>query len=289
MQVPKGKIIAIGGHEDKGSVPMPAEENLRTNIRFFEHGILKRIHDELYGLGTRIEVITTASLIPEEMGKAYLDAFLLLGCDNVGILHIKSAADANKPEYLQRLHAANAVMFTGGDQRRITDAFLGSAALQLLRKRYLNEDKFLISGTSAGAMALSYIMIKGALEQDPLVKGIVQTGEGMGLLQKIIIDTHFVNRRRIPRLTEAIAANPTHIGIGLGEDTGILIKNGNNIETIGSALVVVLDARKATVNNYEEIAVGEALCLENLTMHVLPRGQVYLLDKGKFVKPELAL
>ncbi|WP_242928794.1 cyanophycinase [Pontibacter vulgaris] len=287
MQVPKGKIVAIGGHEDKGSVPMPADENLRASIRFFEHGILKRIHDELYGLGTRIEVITTASHIPEEMGKAYVDAFLLLGCENVGVMHIQNATDANRHENLKRLQEANAVMFTGGDQKRIADAFMGSEALTLLKNRYLYEEKFLVSGTSAGAMALSAIMIEGAKELNPLVKGTVRIGEGMGLIQQIIIDTHFVNRRRIPRLTEAIAANPTHIGIGLGEDTGILITQGNIIETIGSALVIIIDGRKLTLNNYEEIAPDEAICLENLIMHVLPRGKAYLLNKGKFLTTEL--
>jgi cyanophycinase len=67
MAIPKGKIVAMGGNEDKGSIPVPAEEHLRKQVRFFENGILKRIHDELHGIGTRIQVITTASLIPEEI------------------------------------------------------------------------------------------------------------------------------------------------------------------------------------------------------------------------------
>src|SRR5687767_15343558 len=115
--------MAIGGNEDKGSIPVPAEEHLRKQVRFFENGILKRIHDALYGIGTRIEVITTASLIPEEMGQAYFDAFVRLGCDNVGILHIQNQEDVKMPEYLERLKKADAVMFTGGNQNRITKIF----------------------------------------------------------------------------------------------------------------------------------------------------------------------
>ena len=283
MEVPKGKIVAIGGNEDKGSVPIPADEEMRKQVRFFQDGILKRIHDELYGIGTRIEVITTASLIPEELGQAYFDAFVRLGCDNVGNLHIRTREDANHPENLERIGKADAIMFTGGNQNRITEVFYDSAVLQLLQKRYMLEEKFLISGTSAGAMALSGIMIRGSVQQDPLVKGTVEIGEGLGLLQELIIDTHFVNRRRIPRMIETISAHPSLVGIGLGEDTGIMISNGSCIETIGSGLVVVLDGRKLQQNNYQSAQTGEPLCLENLVMHVLPRGKSFLVLSGEVV------
>ena len=283
MEYPKGKIVAIGGHEDKGTTPQPVELELRTHVRFFENGILKRIHDELHGLGTRIEVITTATIFPEELGQAYFNAFLMLGCDNVGLLHIKTREDVNNPEYLERLAATDCVMFTGGDQSRILNVFAGSSALEILKKRYWEEEKFLISGTSAGAMALAEIMITGSDEQDPLVKGTVYMSAGLGLLQSIIIDTHFVNRRRMPRMIESIAANPTHVGIGLGEDTGILITNGTCVETIGSGLVMVLDGRQLKENNFEQAAGGELLCVENLIMHVLPRGKSFLIPAGGMV------
>ena len=283
MEYPKGKIVAIGGKEDKGSIPQPQEAHLRHQVRFFENGILKRIHDELHGLGTRIEVITTATSFPEELGEAYYKAFLLLGCDNIGQLHIKTREDASNPEYLERLRKADGIMFTGGDQRRLTEVFSNTEALEILKKRYWAEEKFLISGTSAGAMALAEIMITGSDEQDPLVKGTVCIGPGLGFLQSIIIDTHFINRRRMPRMIESIAANPAHIGIGLGEDTGILITNGTCVETIGSGLVVVLDGRKLKENNFESANPGELICIENLIMHVLPRGKSFLIPSGDMV------
>jgi cyanophycinase len=279
MPIPKGKIVAIGGNEDKGSILTPEEENLR----FFDQGILKRIHDELHGLGTRIEVITTATIRPDEAGKVYTDAFLLLGCDNVGVLPIQHPDDTRRPDYLQRLKETDAVMFTGGDQQRITHTFEGSEMLQLLKTRYQQEEKFLISGTSAGAMAFSGVMINGYHERGPLLKGTVELSAGLDILENVIIDTHFVNRRRIPRLIEAIAANPTHIGIGLGEDTGILITWNNCIETIGSGLVIIIDARKVAENNYSQILTGQPLCIENLVMHVLPKGRSYNILTGEFM------
>ncbi|KAA9331778.1 cyanophycinase [Adhaeribacter soli] len=283
METPKGKIVAIGGKEDKGSIPQPTDPELRNQVRFFENGILKRIHDELYGLGTRIEVVTTATQFPAEVGQAYLDAFLLLGCDNVGQLPIHSREDADEPEYLERLRKADGVMFTGGDQTRIAEIFPGSKALQILKQQYWQKEKFLISGTSAGAMALAGIMITASDERDPLVKGTVQLGEGLGLLQQVIIDTHFINRRRMPRMIESIAAYPDHIGIGLGEDTGILITRGTNIETIGSGLVMIMDGRKLKDNNYQQVEPGEQLCLENILLHVLPRGKSFQIPSGNLV------
>ncbi|MBD1396841.1 cyanophycinase [Pontibacter sp. JH31] len=277
---PKGKIVAIGGNEDKGSFPPHTDADKEQQILFFEQGILKRIHDELYGIGTRIEVVTTATSIPDELYQVYLHGFMLLGCDNVGHLKIQSREQADSNNTLQRLQKADAVIFTGGDQLRIAAAFNDTEALKLIRNRYLSEVKFLVAGTSAGAMALCKTMIEGSTEIKPLVKGIVFMGHGLGLLHNVIIDTHFVNRRRIPRMIEAIAMQPQLVGVGLGEDTGVLISKGNEIETIGSGLVVILDGRKLQENNFNQLQAGEPLCLEHLIMHVLPRGRRYLIDQG---------
>ncbi|WP_439883532.1 cyanophycinase [Pontibacter sp. MBLB2868] len=279
--VPKGKIVAIGGNEDKGSFPLTNNVDEPEQIQFFEQGILKRIHDELYGIGTRIEVITTATGIPEELYNAYLHGFILLGCDNVGHLAIKTREQADSEVTLQRLRKADGVMFTGGNQLRISETFINTKALKLMAHRYLHEEKFLIAGTSAGAMALCQVMIESSTETKPLIKGIVKLGQGLNFVSSTIIDTHFVNRRRIPRMIEAIASHPKLVGIGLGEDTGILISEGKQIETIGSGLVVIFDARELEGNNFKLIKKGEPLCLEHLIMHVLPKGRSYFIDKAK--------
>ncbi|WP_242917212.1 cyanophycinase [Pontibacter liquoris] len=282
MPVPKGKIIAIGGNVDKGTYPTPSLPNLRRKINFFQQGILERIHRELYGKTSRLEIVTTASLIPEEVGAAYVQAFALLDSHNVGVLHIQTREEADQPENLARLRQAHGVLFTGGDQSRIAAAFLQSQALSILQQRYQQEEKFLISGTSAGAMALGNIMIRSAEHRRILAKGTVRLGEGLSLLPNLIIDTHFINRRRMPRLIESIAAYPDHIGIGLGEDTGVMIRNGNVIETIGTGLVVLMDGRQLYENNFPAIANGEALCLEHLLLHVLPMGKCFMVSPGRF-------
>lgn len=269
---------------DKGTYPTPTIPSLRRKIKFFQQGILERIHLELYGTESRLEVVTSASLIPEEIAAAYVQAFHLLDSHNIGVMHIQTREEADRPENLERLRVAHGVLFTGGDQSRITAAFLNTHALAILQQRYQQEDKFLISGTSAGAMALSGIMIKSAEHRRILAKGTVRLGEGLGLLPDMLIDTHFINRRRMPRLIESIAAYPDRIGIGLGEDTGVLIKNGNIIETIGSGLVILMDGRQLYENNFINIPNGEALCLEHLLLHVLPKGKSYLVHSGCFLK-----
>ncbi len=178
---PKGKLIAIGGNEDKGTYPNPSAKRLYT-LNFFELGILKRFILELAHEDPRIEVITSASMIPLEVGERYESAFKLLNINNLGLMHISTPEEAQQPEYLERLKAADGIMFTGGDQSRITQMFLNTEFLEVLKERYQNENNFVIAGTSAGAHAMSEIMIKGGSVPNALIKGTVKFGEGLGLL-----------------------------------------------------------------------------------------------------------
>ena len=157
MEKPKGKLIAIGGAEDKGT-DLEAGYIHRSNLNFFELGILKRIDEEAGGVNARIEVITTASSIPKEVGQNYLDAFSKLGCNNIGHINIRDRSDANSSEFYDRIRNCDGVMFSGGNQLRLTSIFGGTEILALIHERYLH-DKFLIAGTSAGAMAMSNTMI----------------------------------------------------------------------------------------------------------------------------------
>lgn len=280
--IPKGKLIAIGGNEDKGTFPNPrSKKNYRLD--FFELGILKRITTELHNTDARIEVITSASMIPEEVGELYLRAFSILGSQNVGLMHIRHEDEAHHPEYIKRIRKADSVMFTGGNQSRLTRFFCNSEILDILKHRYLHEN-FVIAGTSAGAMAMSEIMIKGGSSSGSLMKGAVKVGEGLGLIRNVIIDSHFVKRGRFGRLIEAVASHPKTVGIGLGEDTGVLIKNGNLIETIGSNLVIIIDGHNVKHTNIFKAEEGTPLSIENILMHVLATGNVYDIQERHFFK-----
>ncbi|MES2389729.1 MAG: cyanophycinase [Bacteroidota bacterium] len=281
MSVPKGKIIAIGGNVDKGTDPEGSAAY--SHVNFFESGILRRILYEMKGPESRVEVITTASMIPEEIGEGYKQAFDRLGCRNVGVMHIKSRHDAVKPEFEQRIREADGVMFTGGNQLRLSTIFGGTPLLQILRNKYLHED-FMISGTSAGAMAMSTTMIYGGESSEALLKGEVKITTGLGFVPNVIIDTHFVKRGRFGRLTQAVAGNPGAIGIGLGDDTGVLITEGTQIETIGSGLVLLFDGHNIKYSNIADIPEGSPISIENLVVHILAKGFKYSLTERSFTE-----
>ncbi|WP_114781567.1 cyanophycinase [Botryobacter ruber] len=280
MDKPKGKLIAVGGNEDKGTYPNPRSRK-KYYLDFFELGILKRFLNEIPAEEPTIEVITTASLIPEEVGERYTSAFGILGCEGVGIMHIREEKDALQPDYLERIKKADGIMFSGGDQSRLTRMFCDTEFLDILKHRYWNED-FVIAGTSAGAMAMSEVMIKGGSAKESLLKGAVKIGRGLGLISGVIIDSHFVIRGRFGRLMEAVVAHPNTIGIGLGEDTGVLITEGHMIETIGSNLVVIADGHALGYTNYPEIEKGRPVAIENMLMHVLSKGNVYDIETREF-------
>jgi cyanophycinase len=282
MKNAKGKLIIIGGHEDKGNYEALSEEELQRKNVFLEEGVLKRVLQEVNTSSPKVEVITSASLIPKEVGEMYEEAFKNLNVPQIGIMDIASTEDANNPEFVERLRNAHAVMLSGGDQNRLVSFFTGSKALRVLQERYLNEADFLIAGTSAGAMCMSQVMIMGGFESKPLVKGSVQTGTGLGFLDRLIFDTHFIVRSRFPRLLEAVAAHPDHVGIGLGEDTAIMVTGNSKVETIGSGLVVVIDGRELKKNNYAEIMNGEHLSLQRIITHVLPKGEVFEFANAEF-------
>ncbi|NEM98925.1 cyanophycinase [Pontibacter burrus] len=284
MKKPKGKLIAVGGNEDKGTYPNPKSKK-KYYLDFFELGILKRFLQEIPARQPQIEVITTASLIPEEVGERYLSAFSILGTENVRLMHIKNEEDALKPEYVERLRNADGIMMSGGNQSRLTQIFGGTEFLDIMKRRY-QEEEFVIAGTSAGAMAMSQIMIKGGSAPESLLRGSVKMSHGLGLIDGVIIDSHFVVRGRFGRLIEAVVTHPKTIGIGLGEDTGVLITEGDLIETIGSNLVVIVDGHSVGYTNVHDVPVGRPISIENVMMHVLAKGNVYNMDTREFFKDE---
>lgn len=282
MQYPKGKLIAIGGAEDKGT-DQEAGGIHRYNLNFLELGILKRIVEEAGGITARIEVITTASMIPFEVGENYMDAFGKMGCANIGVLHIRNRSDAMNAEYLERIKTCDAVMFSGGNQLRLSSIFGGTEFLKILLDRFHDQEDFVVAGTSAGAMAMSNTMIYEGSASRAHLKGEVKMTTGLGFIDDVIIDSHFEKRGRFVRLAQAITSNPSCIGIGLGEDTGMLIIGGNKMEAIGSGLVIIIDGHEIMYSNIADIPDGNPIGIENLKVHFCEKGNGYMLKDRKFL------
>lgn len=272
----KGTLIPIGGNEDKGM-----GDNEKYTLEYVHTGILSSLVKECGGKDALIIVIPTASSIPDEVSETYKEAFHKLGCTQVHIMDIRSREDAELPEYLELMERADGIMFSGGDQSKIV-SFIGETELDRIIKRKYKNEAFVIAGTSAGAMCMSQEMILGGGNQEMMRKGSVSMGKGMGYIPRLIIDSHFIQRRRFGRLAEAVAQFPQNIGIGLAEDTGIVIKNETECEVIGSGMIVLFDGRKITHNNHEILKDGVPMTLTNLKTHILALG-----DKFNFKKIEI--
>lgn len=277
-----GKLIIIGGAVDKGSfTETDLDKNATSNLNFFETGILKRIINESkHKENSRIEIITTASVIPREIGPEYVKAFEYLNAKNVDILTIERREQAADEEVLARLKAADIVMFTGGDQLRLTSILGGTPFHDILLNKYHNEE-FIYAGTSAGAAAASNNMIYQGSSSEALLKGEVKISSGLGLIDGVIIDTHFVQRGRIGRLFQAVVGNPRVLGIGLGEDTGLLITNNNEMEAIGSGLVILVDGREIKDTNLTQVELGQPISISYLVTHVMSKFDTYNLETHK--------
>jgi cyanophycinase len=276
MQKIKGVLIPIGGNEDKG-----IEADEMYTLEFIDDGILFHVVKEAGGIDANIVVIPTASSIPVEVGENYLTAFSTLGCKNVEVLDIRSKEDSETERAIELIKNANCIMFSGGDQSKITDKIGGTTIHHILVERYKNEEGFVIAGTSAGAMAMANEMIAGGSASESFIKGAVNMYKGLGLIPELIVDTHFIKRGRFGRQSEAVAKFPNLIGIGLAEDTGMIIKNGNDCTVIGSGMVIVFDGNTLTHNNEKILKEGTPMTMANLTIHVLSNGDQYDIKSRK--------
>jgi cyanophycinase len=282
MKKTKGILIIIGG-----DVSLPSEANGQDAVANgvvpeTEAAILSRFCEMLKGETGRIEIIPAASSVPEKSSQRYTEAFYSLGFENVGVLDIQSREDAQNGTLIQRVREAEGFLFTGGNQLRLTTLLGGTEFLKVLLERYFKEP-VVIAGTSAGAMAMSDTMIYEGSSQEALKKGEIKFSSGFGLLSNVIIDTHFVKRGRIGRLFQAVASNPSSLGIGLGEDTGLLVTHGDVQEAIGSGLIIVVDGSTIRSTNMASINEGELISIENLSVHVLVPGDKFILSERKFV------
>lgn len=272
---PVGKLIIIGGAVNKGSfAETDFDQNVEKNLNFFERGILRKIINESrLKEDSVIEVVTTASQIPQIVGPEYKKAFEFLGAKNVNILDIHTREEANSDAFVARANAADVMMFTGGDQLRLTSILGGTRFHDAILVKY-QETEFIYSGTSAGAAAASENMIYQGSSSESLLKGEIKITQGLGLIDNVIIDTHFVQRGRMGRLFQAVVNNPRTLGIGLGEDTGLYIYD-DKMTAVGSGLVILVDGRFIKDTNLTNVNLGEPISIDNMVVHVMSMNDQY--------------
>lgn len=256
----EGRLLIIGGAEDKKG----------------ECKILKRFIQEAGGKESQVVVLTAATEMPEQVGTEYKELFEKLGVGEVQILDIAERVSANKESVARELEKATGVFFTGGDQLRITGILGGTRLGKTLHRLY--ERGVIIAGTSAGASAMSDTMIVGGEAGTPK-KDTLTMAPGLGLLHSVVVDQHFAQRGRIGRLLTAISQNPYVLGVGIDEDTSILVYADGHFTVVGSQTVTVVDASTSIASNVSEISPGQALVLTPVLMHILSDGYSFDLKR----------
>lgn len=253
----EGTLVIIGGHEDhEGNKVI-----LKEVARHVEDG--------------RLVLATVASNEPEGYLEKYRTSFADLGIPDVTELYIDERDQATMEDKLVDLQTVNAVFFSGGDQLRITSLIGDTPIYQRVHDIYANGG--VIAGTSAGASAMSETMLVRGPNAASFRIGDLSMAPGLGLLPNVIIDQHFAERGRIGRLIGAVSQNPRVLGIGIDEDTAIVVK-GERFEVIGAGAVYLVDAGDVTHSNIAEASAEEALSIYDLRLHVLSSGDAFDLS-----------
>lgn len=264
----RGYLVAIGGAEDKTS----------------ELDVLSRVVSLALDGNSEVAVIAAASGIPDDILPAYEKVFTRLGASRVHSLSVRTRQDADSQENVDAVAASGIVFFTGGDQLRLTTVLGGSRMLAAIRERFMTGA--VVAGTSAGAAALSTTMIYNGNAADALRKGAVNMSSGLGFVDGLIIDTHFLARGRFTRLMEVGATNPHDLGVGLGEDAAVIVHPNRVLEAVGSGHVILVDSRDLARSNVAELSIGEAVAIENMIMHALISGHGFAIDERRYLEPD---
>jgi cyanophycinase len=253
---PNGILMIVGGGKDRETV-------LR------EYAKLITVENPI------IEVVTSAG--SEDVSgtfQEYKDILdKLLPCQ-VNQIHHDTREEINDQEIEDRVKAAHAIFFAGGDQLKLTSIYGGTGFLFLLKHRYIYEG-FIVGGTSAGAMVLSTPMIFAGTGADELTAGEVKITTGFEFLKDVCIDTHFVERGRVVRLAQVIATNLSTVGIGIEEDTAIIVKNGTEAKVCGPGVILLIDGKESFGNNVTDFDRKKSISIRNLKLSILCDGDEF--------------
>lgn len=257
-----GTLIIIGGAEDK----------------YNERHILRRFLAMSGGPEASILIIPIASEFPEVAAQVYTDVFNALGAASVQTLNVpnRSSALDIDPDLLETV---TGVFMSGGDQARLSEKLGGTPFADSLKTRAI-EKRLVLAGSSAGAAGMSTSMIVRGVPAAAPHAGSIRLSPGLGILGNVVIDQHFTQRHRLSRLITAVSYNPANLGIGIDEDTAIILHEGM-LEVIGSGTVTILDGLGVTYSDMAEHAPSEPFALCDLRLHILNRSLRFNLQERR--------
>ena len=263
-----GRLLVIGGAEDP-------DEN--------EMHILPHLVEMAGGKDARIVICSSPSEDPEDKVRTYGKLFEKLGVKEVIGAPITERTEAERPEYLEAVGRATAIFFTGGDQLRLTSLMAGTEFCETIRTR-LYGDGLVVAGTSAGAAAMSSVMIIGGKNEGTVRREDVDLAPGLGYWRDVVVDTHFSQRGRTSRLMTIFAQNPQVMGVGIDENTALDCVPGEGFTVIGEGVVTLFDGR-ISHTNAAMVGDEDTLALTDSVVHVLPRGYGFNLRTKRPLLP----
>lgn len=258
---PKGSLIIIGGHEDKED----------------DCAILTEVARRARGKGGRLVIVTVATQLPEEVAAEYQEVFTRLGVKAVDALDIRTRAEAYDKAQVQKLADASVLFFTGGDQLRITSQIGDSQVFRCMHEIYQRGGT--IVGTSAGAAAMPQTMLIGGASDESFRISALEMAPGLGLLPDAVIDSHFAERGRMGRLLGAVAQNPRNLGLGIDEDTAIVVDDNRSFTVLGSGAVYAVDGSGISYSSLSEENPAGIVSIDNVRLHVLGAGDHFDLQE----------
>lgn len=247
-------LIIIGGKEDRSANKVILGE------------VARRV-----GSGKLVVSTVAIPTQPDGVFEEYEKAFRALGVKHIFKLEIKDREEAIRESKLRILDDATGVFFTGGDQTKITSQVGDTLVFKRIQEIY--EEGGVVAGTSAGAAVMSETMlVTGGDEDSHVIGGSLRMAPGLGLISGVIIDQHFMERGRLGRLIGAVAQNPKNLGIGIDEQTAIVVERGNGFYVLGSGAVYVIDGSEVSYSNIAEEDLNKTLSIYDVRMHVLSQG-----------------
>lgn len=273
--VPTGMLLIIGGKENKGE---QEPDNKQKPADFQRLQVLETFKKSTKKKSPIVEVITSASGDGNDSFKRYKKVFEEIGITQVGHIHHVERKQVLEDDLEGRVANADAFFFTGGDQLKLTALYGGTIFLTRLKERYIHEP-IVVAGTSAGAMALSTPMIYAGNDEVQELGGAIKITTGLEFLKDVCIDTHFVHRGRFVRMAQVIVTNPTSIGVGIEEDTAILVTDGVNAKILGTGMVIVIEGFDIESTTIDDFTSDKPITARNLKVHLLSDGQEYVIPQ----------
>ncbi|HEX6041714.1 cyanophycinase [Longimicrobium sp.] len=264
-----GRLLVIGGAED----PDPDDMT-----------VLPHLVQMAGGKNARIIICSSPSENPEEKVDTYGELFEKIGVAEVIPAPITGRHEAEQPDLVDAVRRATAVFFTGGDQLRLTALIAGTEFCETIRSR-LYGDGLVVAGTSAGAAAMSSVMIIGGTNEGTVRREDVSLAPGLGYWRDTVVDTHFNQRGRVSRLLTIFAHNPQVLGIGIDENTAIDLVPGDRFTVLGAGAVMVFNGR-VTHTNAPDASDDQTLAITDSVLHTLPSGYGFNLRTKRPILPD---